>query len=150
MKGVNGDAEVWKFDASRFADNMAIIASVEGLRNPEQYTIGAFVGEECRGKGSLAQDDIMFINVAGKSGEKVTFRLYNTFTGEYFDVNETVTYSAKAGTLRAPVRLSSPVVTGISSVKSVHDDGAIFNLAGQRLDKMQKGINIVGGRKVLR
>ena len=150
VKGVNGDAEVWKFDASRFADNMAIIASVEGLRNPEQYTIGAFVGEECRGKGSLAQDDIMFINVAGKSGEKVTFRLYNTFTGEYFDVNETVTYSAKAGTLRAPVRLSSPVVTGISSVKSAQDDGAIFNLAGQRLDKMQKGINIVGGRKVLR
>ena len=29
-------------------------------------------------------------------------------------------------------------------------DGVIYNLAGQRLGKMQKGINIVGGRKVLK
>lgn len=150
VKGQNGVAEVWHFDATRFADNMPVIARVEGLLNPEQYTIGAFVGDECRGKGSLAKDDLMFINVAGKSGEKVTFRLYNTFTGEFFEVNEAVTYSAKAGTLRAPIRLSSPVVTGISNVKSAQDGDAIYNLAGQRLDKMQKGINILGGRKVLR
>ena len=29
-------------------------------------------------------------------------------------------------------------------------EGVIYNLAGQRLQKMQKGINIVGGKKVLR
>ena len=29
-------------------------------------------------------------------------------------------------------------------------DSAVYNLAGQRLQKMQKGINIVGGKKVLR
>lgn len=29
-------------------------------------------------------------------------------------------------------------------------EGAIYNLAGQRLSKMQKGINIVGGKKVLK
>jgi len=28
-------------------------------------------------------------------------------------------------------------------------EGAIYNLAGQRLQKMQKGINIINGRKVL-
>ena len=28
-------------------------------------------------------------------------------------------------------------------------DGAIYNLAGQRLQKMQKGINIINGKKVL-
>ena len=43
--------------------------------------------------------------------------------------------------------------TGIRSMEEVRgmmEDGVIFNLAGQRLQKMQKGINIVNGKKVLR
>ena len=38
--------------------------------------------------------------------------------------------------------------TGIADLKDSKD--LIYNLAGQRLGKMQKGINIVGGKKVLR
>ena len=34
--------------------------------------------------------------------------------------------------------------------RSQMEDGAIYNLAGQRLQKMQRGINIVGGKKVIR
>ena len=42
--------------------------------------------------------------------------------------------------------------TGIEMVngQSSMVNDPIFNLAGQRLGKMQKGINIVGGKKVLR
>ena len=41
--------------------------------------------------------------------------------------------------------------TGISSVENVQiENGAIYNLAGQRLSKMQKGINIVGNKKILK
>ena len=43
--------------------------------------------------------------------------------------------------------------TGISLMedgRSKMEDGAIYNLAGQRLNKMQKGINIVNGKKVLK
>ena len=40
--------------------------------------------------------------------------------------------------------------TAISSVESFTEDGAIYNLAGQRLQKMQKGINIVNGKKILK
>ncbi len=29
-----------------------------------------------------------------------------------------------------------------------NEESSIYNLAGQRLQKMQKGINIVGGRKI--
>lgn len=40
--------------------------------------------------------------------------------------------------------------TGIEKVQEVQEvQGAIYNLAGQRLQKMQKGINIVNGKKVL-
>ena len=41
--------------------------------------------------------------------------------------------------------------TGIDSLTPTlsEGEGAIYNVAGQRLQKMQKGINIVGGKKVL-
>ena len=48
--------------------------------------------------------------------------------------------------------------TGISDLKDfkdtnnlndLNDSKAIYNLAGQRLQKMQKGINIVGGKKII-
>lgn len=42
--------------------------------------------------------------------------------------------------------------TGIDSLTPAlsEGEGAIYNLAGQRLGKMQKGINIVGGKKILK
>ena len=39
---------------------------------------------------------------------------------------------------------------GISVPFAETEEGAIFNLAGQRLQKMQKGINIRNGKKILR
>ncbi|MBR6031597.1 MAG: hypothetical protein IKP36_06520 [Bacteroidaceae bacterium] len=44
------------------------------------------------------------------------------------------------------------VATGISTIENGQltiDNAPIYNLAGQRIQKMQKGINIVNGRKVL-
>lgn len=40
--------------------------------------------------------------------------------------------------------------TGIAEVETAVENGAIYNVAGQRLQKMQKGINIVGNKKVLK
>ena len=43
--------------------------------------------------------------------------------------------------------------TGISLMedgRSQMEDGAIYNLAGQRINKMQRGINIVNGKKILK
>ena len=42
--------------------------------------------------------------------------------------------------------------TGISEIakEEATENGAIYNLAGQRISKMQKGINIVNGKKVLK
>lgn len=40
--------------------------------------------------------------------------------------------------------------TGINSVKAnANVEGTIFNLAGQRVEKLQKGVNIVNGKKVI-
>ena len=41
--------------------------------------------------------------------------------------------------------------TGIDNVNvnANLNEGAIYNIAGQRINKLQKGINIVGGKKIL-
>ena len=40
--------------------------------------------------------------------------------------------------------------TAIMAVEGADEDGAIYNVAGQRLNKMQNGINIVNGKKILK
>jgi len=40
--------------------------------------------------------------------------------------------------------------TGIQSINGQSlNEGAIYNLAGQRMNKVQRGVNIVNGKKVL-
>ncbi len=71
-------------------------------------------------------------------------------------------YRASAGTIKAGkayLGVAAPGVkaflfdedgaTGIANVEKTVENGAIYNIAGQRLNKMQKGINIVNGKKVL-
>lgn len=141
---------VWKFDAGKFADNMAMVAVLPQLENPEDYTIGAFVGEECRGKGNVVNGEKMMICVAGKAGETVTFRLHNEQTGEFIDINERVTYAQRVGSLKAPVVLTSNAIsTGIIEM-AASDKSAegIFDLSGRRVEKMNTGgVYIVKSRQ---
>lgn len=49
-----------------------------------------------------------------------------------------------------PTAVTPYEATGINSVESnINNSNAIYNLAGQRLQKLQKGLNIVGGKKVV-
>ena len=52
----------------------------------------------------------------------------------------------------AQAQLSQDVIDGIGSLTPAlsKGEGAIYNLSGQRLGKMQKGINIVNGKKILK
>ena len=137
---------VWKYDAGAFADNMAVVARIEGLENPENYSIGAFVNGECRGEGSVVSNGRMMISVAGTAGEKVSFRIYNKATGEFADVAETVKYAQTLGSLKAPLALTVPEVTGISSVVAtdkVQAEG-VYDMNGRRVNSMtQSGVYVV-------
>ena len=151
MGSMNKMEPVWTVDHSRFADNMTVVAEIEGLMNAEDWVLGAFVGDECRGEGRSVRDGIMFIGIAGKSGEKMNFRLHNTRTGEEYDVTESLSFQQKVGSLKAPLHLSSEGATGIENVnvKENLNDKAIYDLSGRRVVKPVKGIYIVGGRKVI-
>ena len=140
------EKKVWNYDAGAFADNMAVVARIEGLENPENYSIGAFVNGECRGEGSVVSKGRMMISVAGTAGEKVSFRIYNKATGEFADVAETVKYVQTLGSLKAPLALTVPEVTGISSVVAtdkVQAEG-IYDMNGRRVNSMtQSGVYVV-------
>ena len=155
VKGVrdledNMAADLFQYNPHAFADNMAMVATIEGLENPENYTLGVFVGDECRGRGQVVKDGKMLVSAVGKVGERLSFKLANNRTGEVTDLEDTMTYSLIKGSLKAPVQLSGTTVTGIAKTVDEAQDEAIYDMSGRRVEKMQKGIYIVGGKKVLK
>ena len=74
--------------------------------------------------------------------------------GTAFDSNVIdATYARPDGGTASPGYFTADTMTGISLTeegRSQMEDGAIYNLAGQRLSKTQRGINIVGGKKIIR
>ena len=73
--------------------------------------------------------------------------------GTPFDSNViNATYARPDGGTASPGYFTADTMTGISLTeegRSQMEDGAIYNLAGQRLSKTQRGINIVGGKKII-
>jgi hypothetical protein len=142
---------VWQYDASQFADNMGIVAELKNVDIPANYTIGAFVDGECRGKGKIVKGNIALINVAGKAGETVTFRLHNEMTGEYSDIKESAAYSMMAGSLAAPLALTADGngTTDINGVADIDEDDivAIYTLNGKKVTEMTEGIYIIQVRE---
>lgn len=134
----------WQYDHTQFASNMTMVATVEGITDDSRYTIGAFVNGECRGEGQFI-DGLAFITVHGDGGEKVAFQLYDTYTGEFYDIDQTVTSKTRLGTLDNPVVLTSqPMVTGINVIATDSSiSGEIYDANGRHLNGLQRGINIV-------
>lgn len=106
---------VWNYDGSRFANTMAIIGQID-VQDAEDYTIGAFVGDECRGKGKFVNGKA-YITAAGEPGDMVTLRLYNQWTGEYVEVLGEVAFTDIAGSAKEPIRFSA-VETGVDHLSA--------------------------------
>lgn len=142
----------WQYDASPFSENMPVTAALEGVEEGERFTIGAFVGSECRGEGHAVAPNRFIINVAGQLGETVSFRLYDRVTGTVSPLGERLTYTLQRGSLQQPVWLSRDGVT--DGVRSLSGDAfgtsSAYNLSGQRVDAGYRGITIVNGRKVIK
>ena len=133
----------WDYDSHRFADRMAIIARLDGIDNPSDYTIGAFVGDECRGEGRAVKD-WMFITLSGEAKDHVTFRLLDKRTGLSYPLSESLRFGMLEGTLRAPYRFDvrgidmgiapideAPSLTILDDVVSAHGLIRVYDLQGK-------------------
>ena len=134
----------WQYDASRFRDNMSMVARLEGVADSERYTVGAFVDNECRGEGRC-YDGLMFITVHANQGEQVSFRLEDSYSGQQYDVEETTTMTLMRGSLKQPFTLTSlGVTTGISSMQNAPaTDAQHYDLGGRTVNSGNaKGLTI--------
>ena len=57
---------------------------------------------------------------------------------------------ASAGAVKALTLIFEDDATGITHTRIVTDEATIYDLTGRRLSQMQKGINIVNGKKILK
>lgn len=106
---------VWTYNSAPFADNMTIVADLGNDYSAERFTVGAFVGDECRGEGEMI-DGKCFITVHADKGETISFKLHDAVSGEMRTINEQMPFTKMAGSLRAPQRLAvGGIVTGITA-----------------------------------
>ena len=63
-------------------------------------------------------------------------------------VNYTIRSINKMGGMGQPAIISTP--TAINTVKTDDSNTVIYNLQGQRISKTQKGVNIIGNKKIIR
>ena len=142
------ERSVWVYDGSRCANSMAVIAKVE-IEECEDYTIGAFVGDECRGEGRFI-NGLAFISVAGEAEESVTFRLYNKVSGEFIDLDRELQFAGMAGSVKVPVTMGTiEGTTGIVDINSIDSNSieAIYDVSGRKVEKMTNGIYILKVRE---
>ena len=142
------ERSVWNYDDSRFANTMAVIAKID-VDDCNSYTVGAFVGDECRGEGEFVNGKA-YISVAGEMGEVVTFRLCDKWTGEFVDVTTELTFTDMAGTAKSPVLMGVlDGTTGIVDINSIDSNSieSIYDAAGRAVSEMTEGIYILKVRE---
>ena len=102
-------AAPWTYDAYGYPDCMAVIAAIKGTTTPNDYMVGAFVDDECRGIGRIVnKDGLLFIPVSGQQGERVTFRLYHQPTASVLPMTDvSLHFAARHGSLESPLTLSA-------------------------------------------
>ena len=134
---------VWNYDGSRFANVMPIIGEliVPAGADVADYTIGAFVGDECRGEGRIIKGRA-FITVAGEAGEEISFRAYNECTGEYCEIDNVVPFGSMLGSFKAPAqfvtRAEATSVEQMSATFAIHGDIVLAPSAIQVYDAQGK------------
>ena len=132
------------------ADDAVVLNAEEGYYSfiPTTGAIKAANNDLKISNGSIATDASNYVYALAKNEDKVGFR----------KVKEGV--NVPAGKAYLKVAVSAGVkefypfgeedATGIASPLGETGEGfSIYNLAGQNLSKLQKGVNIVGGKKVL-
>lgn len=115
-------ATPWQAAVHKYPHNMTMVADVvrDGVAPAGLYTVGAFVGDECRGVGRYVGDKL-FMTIYGDADAQasVTFRAVDNTTQELLPIRETTTFAnAMLGSPAAPFRLTVDDGTGIGAAKA--------------------------------
>ena len=117
---------VWKYNSAPFADNMTIVADLGSQYSTSNYTVGAFVGGECRGEGRMV-DGKCFITVHADKDEVISFLMHDDMTDEVRTVNERLAFSEMAGSVKRPLRMTLGATTSIDEATIDRSGIAVVN-----------------------
>ncbi len=146
----------WTVNVHGYPDMMCLTAELvdNGVRTTaDDYFVGAFVGDECRGIGKWV-NGILYMAVYGGTvkGEQLLFRAVACDNGEEFMVKETMSFNADViGSVTTPVTLHLGESTGISNTGAdLRKTEGVYNMMGLQMKNVDReGVYIVNGQKVL-
>ena len=133
---VAGQAYIFKASSSELT-----VSSLTGSYT-DAATGGAIVGNYSSSAAVETGKHIIYNNKLCEAGENVTIGQYRA----YIDLSKV----AEATSRGANFMGFDDVSTGIESIQAENCDKVMYNLQGQRVTNGQKGLVIVGGKKVLR
>ena len=122
----------WRYDMHEYRDNQTMIAElyVNGTRALEGvYTLGAFVGNDCRGIGTYI-DGLLYMTIHGNISQQnpLTFKAYENATGTELEVVEqTVFDGMQTGTISNPYPLHIKSATTAID-KAIGNANVSFNI----------------------
>lgn len=146
----------WTVNPHHYSSVMPVTADlmVNGMvADADEYFVGAFCGDECRGVGRYV-DGQLYISVYGnKAGDEIQFVAVNALTGQAETLNTQdgpVFFQADVlGSVKAPFALFIGDATGINAVNADDENDQWYNLKGQRINRpAAKGLFIHGSQKV--
>ncbi|MDO5526337.1 MAG: T9SS type A sorting domain-containing protein [Prevotella sp.] len=109
----------WQYNEKGFADNKTIIAQIldNGIMvSEDDYLIGAFCGDECRGIGEYVEGSL-FITVHGQQGDNISFKAIDNISGEIRDAKESITFDENPlGSISIPYSLNLDISSGINDI----------------------------------
>ena len=114
-RGEQDTSSPWTYNPYANPDCMAVIARIKGIEDPQDYSIGAFVDNECRGQSTVSADGLFLVPVSGQSGDYVSFQLYHKPSRSYQMISGKYRFTSHIGSVTSPLMLSS-TTTAIRSV----------------------------------
>lgn len=142
-----------------YPDVMGIVAQIETHNASiatDQYTIYAMVGNECRGRSQLINNNY-YMTIYGQREETVSFVIENNNTNKQTVAHEQVTFAEDVlGSKLNPYTFNLDIATDINEAFTNQKGMTIYSIDGyllhrnatiQTLKKLPKGIYIINGQK---
>ena len=146
------DIAPWCVDVHKYPNMMCVTAELfngEAVVDGDNYYLGAFVGDECRGVAKYINGKY-FLSVYGDKKATVNFVAVDKETGEEFTSGQTVDFTADVlGSVSAPYAIYIVDPTGINGITAdAPSVKGIYNMMGQKVKSASRGgVYVIDGRK---
>lgn len=146
------DIAPWSVDVHKYPNMMCVTAELfngEAVVVGDNYYLGAFVGDECRGVAKYINGKY-FLSVYGDKKATVNFVAVDKETGEEFTSGQTVDFTADVlGSVSAPYAIYIVDPTGINGITAdAPSVKGIYNMMGQKVKSASRGgVYVIDGKK---